>query len=306
MYPQPPKKKFTYSLVIIYGLAGILAVVSIWTLVTRTRLITDLFGDTTDLFLSPQPMLFPFNPSIIFVFPLIILGLVLLLGISSYLTTQQMKKEMTIARLKSDFAQTVSHELKTPLTSIRLLAERLMHLPEKQQKERNEYYNLILQQSYRLTHLIYNILDYSKLEEKAQIINCKPTNLYEALKQTIAEYPVTLTKPGCSIQMKGTAGNKTYSIDKEALQRAFVNLLDNAIKFSPPDGTITIEVTDNSDTVTIKVIDQGPGFTPEQQIRIFERFYHTEGGTGLGLTLVKYIVEAHGGTISVENNTHIA
>ncbi|MBN2097685.1 MAG: HAMP domain-containing histidine kinase [Candidatus Omnitrophica bacterium] len=238
----------------------------------------------------------------VFAFAMIILALILILIIGSYLSTHDVQRQLEVARLKNDFVSTVSHELKTPLTSIRLLAERLLKLKPEENAKQKEYHNLILTQSYYLSHLIGNILDFSKLEEEGKAVHkLEQVELGQLIRQAIADYPVELTRPDCKLELNIASSIPALSLDKAAITRAFINLLDNALKFSPPGGIIKINAGKDSAGVFIQVADQGPGIEQKEQDKIFERFYHTGKGTGLGLTLVRHIVEAHQGRVELES-----
>ncbi len=233
----------------------------------------------------------------IFTFSMVIFALVLILIIGSYLSTQNLQRQMEVTKLKSDFVSAVSHELKTPLSAIRLLAERLVKLSPEENLKQKEYISLILKQSYHLSHLISNILDFSKSEEGKEKFTFEKTDLSELLKKSIEEYPAALIRPDCALKLNIAAGLPLCSVDKEALSRAFINLLDNALKFSPADGTVTINIDKTNEEIFIEVIDHGPGLDEEESKKIFEPFYHSGKGTGLGLTLAKNSIEAHRGKL---------
>lgn len=239
-----------------------------------------------------------------FAISMVILALLLILIIGSYLSTHDVQKQLEITRLKSDFISTVSHELKTPLTSIRLLAERLVKLTPEEIAKQKEYHNLILEQSYRLSHLINNILDFSKSEEGGQKYKFEKADLTNLIRQSIQDYPVKLIRPDCNLEINLAEGLPLLYLDMEAISRAFINLLDNALKFSPSAGIIKINVYKTNEEVFIEVIDQGPGIEDKERKKIFERFYHTGKGTGLGLKIAHHIVKGHHGRIELESQLY--
>ncbi len=238
----------------------------------------------------------------VFALAMIIFALLLILLIGGYLSTHDMQRQLEVAKLKSDFVSNVSHELKTPLTSIRLLAERLLKLKPEETAKQREYHNLILTQSHQLSHLIANILDFSKLEQQGRE-SYKPQklDLGGLVKQAIADYPVNLIRPDCKLEVTIAPELPLCYLDREAIMRALTNLLDNALKFSPAAGTIRISVARVKNAALIEVSDQGPGIAEREQQRIFERFYHTGKGTGLGLTLVRHIAEIHKGRVELKS-----
>lgn len=239
----------------------------------------------------------------IFSFVMVIFSLLLILLLGSYLSTQNMQKELEVTRLKNEFISTVSHELKTPLTSIRLLAERLSSLKPEESGKQKEYLDFILSQSYYLTHLIGNILDFSKIEEGKARYAFEQVDLKGLLDQCLKDYPVKLLYPERALEMNISSDAALCCIDKESLSRALVNIIDNALKFSPPGGVVRINAAKKDEEIIIEVVDQGLGISETDKKRIFERFYHTGRGTGLGLTLARHIVvNGHKGKLEAESN----
>lgn len=280
----------------------ILAVFALWALVRQYNFLNYQLRIAGKLPLAEAELFGSFSRVSIFAFAMIIFALLLILVIGSYLSTRDMQRQLEVAKLKSDFVSTVSHELKTPLTSIRLLAERLLKLKAKEAVKQREYHNLIFTQSYHLSHLIDNILDFSKLERGGkECYKFEQADLAQLLKQCIRDYPVKFTRPDCKLEVNIASQLPLLYFDKEAISQAFVNLLDNALKFSPSGGVIKINADKTNDAVFVEVIDQGPGIKEEEKKRIFERFYHTGKGTGLGLALVLHIMEGHKGRVEVES-----
>jgi len=281
----------------------ILAVFALWALLRQYKFIHYQLKFGGELSLPGGELFGSFGWISIFAFSMIIFALLLILIVGSYLSTHDVQRQLEVAQLKSDFVSTVSHELKTPLTSIRLLAERLLNLKPGENAKQGEYHRLILEQSYRLSHLIGNILDFSKLEEKGEKAeyNFEKVELDKLIKQSIADYPVALTRPDCKLEIDIAEDLPLFYLDKEALARAFVNLLDNALKVSPSGGIVKIGTKKHNKEVLIEVADQGPGIEQQEKKKIFERFYHKGKGTGLGLTLVRHIVQGHQGRVEVDS-----
>lgn len=280
----------------------ILAVVTLWLLARQYNSISYHLKSISGLSSAEDELLGTFSRVSIFAFSMVILALLLILIIGTYLSTHDVQKQLEVAKLKSDFVSTVSHELKTPLTSIRLLAERLLNLKPEESSKQKQYHHLILTQSYHLSHLIGNILDFSKLEQEGrEKYSFEQADLAEALREAINDYPAKLTRPDCSVELNIASDLGLFFFDKQAILRALTNLLDNALKFSPSGGKIIINAGKSGSEAFIEVIDQGPGIEKKEQEKIFERFYHTGKGTGLGLTLVRHIVEAHQGKVKLES-----
>ena len=280
----------------------ILGILALWALLRQYNFLNYQLRVTGKLPLAEAELFGSFGRVSIFAFAMIILALLLILIIGSYLSTRDMQRQLEITKLKNDFVSTVSHELKTPLTSIRLLAERLLSLESNQSAKQKEYHGLILAQSYQLSRLIANILDFSKLEEEGkERYKFEKADLAQLLKQCIADYPAKLTRPDCKLEVNIASQLPLLYFDKEAISQAFVNLLDNALKFSPSKGVIKINADKINDAVFVEVVDQGPGIEEEEKKRIFERFYHTGKGTGLGLALVLHIIKGHKGRVEVKS-----
>lgn len=281
----------------------VLAVLALWALVKQYNFINYSLkmGDT--LGLAEGELFGAFSRISIFAFFMIIFALLVILIIGSFLSTHNMQRQLEVAKLKSDFVSTVSHELKTPLTSIRLLAERLLKLTPQEGAKQKEYLDLLLGQSYHLSHLISNILDFSKLEQQGkERYKFEKTNLAELIRQTISDYPAALIRSDCKLETDNLATDlPLFYLDREAISRAFINLLDNALKFSPSGGIVKINSGRIGKQAFIEVADQGPGIDQKEKNKIFQRFYHHGKGTGIGLTLVRHIVEGHRGKVELES-----
>lgn len=238
---------------------------------------------------------------------LILGGLSLLLAGGLGLTYRNVSKEIALARLKSDFVSNVSHELRTPLALIRLYAETLemgrLKSPEKYQ----EYYQIIRKESERLTSLINNILDFSRIEAGRKEYDFRQTDLRELVSNTIESYRYQIEQHGFMLEER-IDPVPPLRVDREAMARSLVNLVNNALKYSQDRKYIGVNLYRENGSVKLEVIDHGIGIPDQEQSKIFEKFYrvgdplvHNTKGSGLGLSLVRHIVEAHGGQVRVDS-----
>ena len=220
-----------------------------------------------------------------------------------FLTARAVRREAEFSRLHSDFVATVSHEFRSPLTGIRQLTELLESGIVKTDERRQEYYHLILQESDRLTHLVENLLDFSRLEAGRKEYRMEAIDSSFWLEETATG------ARSLRLSTDIPAGLPAVRGDRHALSSVVGNLMDNALKYSPPNRPVQLVARTVSGKLSIAVTDQGPGITREEQSLIFERFYRGGGelsrqvkGAGIGLSLVKRIVEDHGGNVSVVSN----
>ena len=235
-----------------------------------------------------------------FVFALLIGGI--------FLTLRAITREIKLTQAKSAFVANVSHELKTPLSLIRLFAETLELGRIKSPEKAQEYYRIINHESRRLTQLINNILDFSKIEAGRRQYQFAETNLAEVIQEVINSYEYQIIGAGFELKSEIHSNLPALSIDRDAMAQALLNLLNNAVKYSPEIKRIEVKAFVLSDNVIIEVADRGIGIPRSEQKKIFEKFYrvsnglvHDTKGSGLGLSIVKHIIEAHGGQITVES-----
>ncbi|MGH9842286.1 MAG: sensor histidine kinase [Blastocatellia bacterium] len=236
-----------------------------------------------------------------------LLGLLILCGLA--LSLRMAARTMRLSQLKSDFVSNVSHELRTPLTSIRTLGEFLrlgrVSDPEKLRK----YGEYIENESRRLTQLIDNILDFSRIESGRKVYRFEPADLAGIVAGTLDSFDVRLKQAGFNVRLEpAPAPLPKVRVDAEAIAQAFINLLDNAVKYSAGAREIIVRLGGQGDEATISVTDYGIGIARADQPKIFEKFYRVGGtlvhnvkGSGLGLAIVNHIVEAHGGRVTVES-----
>jgi len=209
--------------------------------------------------------------------------------------------------VRSDFVANVSHELKTPLTSIKGFVETLLEGALDDKENNRNFLKIIYDHAERLNSLVDDLLSLSHLESKEITLNKKSFNLSSQLEGVISGFKSQLKKMGIDIKNELPAGI-AINADKDRIEQVFTNLIDNAIKFNKEKGSIRIYVQEVNGKIKVFVEDLGIGI-PEKDIpRIFERFYRVDkarsrelGGTGLGLSIVKHIVELHGGSVGVES-----
>jgi signal transduction histidine kinase len=225
-----------------------------------------------------------------------------------YLIYTNVKREVHLARLKSDFVANVSHELKTPLALIRLFAETLELGRVASPVRAQEYYRVINKESQRLTQLINNILDFSRIEAGRKEYRFAPADVGRIVHDVIESYRFPIEQQGFTLEVDVPEGLPAAEVDKEALSQAVINLVNNAIKYSPDEKHLKVSARAEAGTLVLSVADRGIGIAKADQKRIFEKFYRAENslvhetkGSGLGLSLVQHIVEAHGGTTRVES-----
>lgn len=224
------------------------------------------------------------------------------------LTYRNISREMKLAKLKSDFVANVSHELRTPLALIRLYAETL-ELGRLNAKEKyQEYFRIIREESERLTALINNILDFSRIEAGRKEYEFKETNLAELVRTTLDSYRFQIEQNGFSFEENISGDVPPVLVDREAIARSLLNLVNNSLKYSKDKKYIGVNLYKADSYVNLEVCDRGIGIPPNEQEKIFEKFYrcgdplvHNVKGSGLGLSLVRHIARAHGGDVKVES-----
>ena len=238
-----------------------------------------------------------------------ILGFLSLMIIGGLVLTRHIvNKELALARLKSDFVSNVSHELRTPLALIRLYAETLelgrIATPDKKQ----QYYRIIRKESERLTALINNILDFSRIEAGRKEYEFRNTDIAELVRNTLESYRYQIEQQGFAFEESIDPDLPAVPVDREAIARALVNLVNNALKYSSDEKFLGVKLYRDHSVVKLEVADHGIGITRRDQSKIFEKFYragdplvHNTKGSGLGLSLVRHITQAHGGDIAVES-----
>ncbi len=232
---------------------------------------------------------------------------VILAGVAVILFAAE--KERRMSAMKSEFVANVSHELKTPLALVRMFGEMLQSgrvaSPQKQQ----EYLDIIVSESERLSALIENVLDFAKVERGRGAYDFAEADVSDAVSKAVAVYKYRAEREGIEIAAR-IEPNIIARIDDRAIQLAVINLIDNALKYAPEGKIVDVRAEREGGQVAIRVTDRGQGVPAGDRQRIFERFVRGENtlgkdarpvrGSGIGLSLVKHIAESHGGAITVE------
>ena len=242
----------------------------------------------------------------IYLFVFILIALLMVLGF--IFTIYTLNVELRLNRLKSEFISNVSHELKSPLTSIRMMTEMLHHNRVGTEERKSAYYSAMLEESEHLSHLIDNILDFSRMDDDRKKYDFTDLDLDELLMKFLESTREIIPEPGFDIRYYRPDRVPVVKADKNAILQVFYNLVDNAIKFSGTSRQIDVSLFSRDDEVLFCVKDYGIGISGKDQEKIFDRFYRGDEpqrlgirGSGIGLTIVKQIVEAHGGTIAIES-----
>jgi signal transduction histidine kinase len=239
----------------------------------------------------------------------IVLGVLSLLLVGGLvLVYRSVSKEMEVAKLKSDFVSNVSHELRTPLSLIRLYAETLELGRVQAQEKVEEYYRIIRKESERLTALINNILDFSRIEAGRKEYEFRETDIAELVRNTLDSYRDQIEQQGFNFEQHIDSTLPAVQVDREAIARSLVNLVNNALKYSAKEKFLRVRLYRSNGSVKLEVADKGIGIPRNEQTKIFEKFYrvgdplvHNTKGSGLGLSLVRHIAHAHGGEVEVES-----
>ncbi len=209
--------------------------------------------------------------------------------------------------LRSDFINNFSHEFKTPIVSLRGFA-RLLKSDSLSRQEREEYLDIIIHESNRLSQLATNVLNLSKIEKLNILSDMETFGLSEEIRQSILLLASKWQKK--EIELIIDMDELDYHGSRDLLNQGWINLIDNAIKFSPEKGKIKIKLHRKHDMVVFQILDNGCGMEEATKAHIFDRFYqgdpsHTTEGNGIGLTVVQKIVELHKGTIDVQSEAGI-
>jgi signal transduction histidine kinase len=232
----------------------------------------------------------------------------LVLGLGSFLIARAISREFAVARLQSDFVSAVSHEFRTPLTSIRQLAEMLARGRMESEPHKQRAYELMLCQSERLGRLVESLLDFGRMQAREYKFRSEPMDAGHWTRSVSEEFQETVRSEGYAIEFIGPPRGAWIRGDRDALGGALWNLLDNAVKYSPGEKQVEVSVSSANGNVEVAVRDHGSGIAREDLKRVFGKFYRgvnakKQGtkGTGIGLAMVKEIVEAHGGTVRVRS-----
>jgi two-component system phosphate regulon sensor histidine kinase PhoR len=227
----------------------------------------------------------------------------LLFLIGTWFVFKSIKTEIQLSQIRADFISNVSHEIRTPLALISVYIETILLGRVKHDKLR-EYYQVIFQETGRLTGIVNKILNFSRIEEKKYKYNFSRLNLNDIIKNVLQRFDYHLKNNSFTIDTKLEPDLPEISGDREALYEVLINLVDNAIKYSLDEKYISIATGVDKDMVYFEVADKGIGIPETQQKYIFEKFFRVTdgevqnvGGSGLGLAIVKHIMDGHGGNI---------
>ncbi len=235
---------------------------------------------------------------------------VIVLGVATILLAAERERRMSV--LKSEFVANVSHELKTPLALVRMFGEMLQSGRVTSEAKRQEYLDIIVGESERLSALIENVLDFARVERGRQAYEFADGSVGDAVSKAANVYRYRAEREGVALTVEVEPGLPNARIDERAIQLAVINLIDNALKYAGGTDVITVRVRRENGAIVVRVVDRGPGVPPEDRERIFERFVRgttarTSGstppvrGSGIGLALVKHIAESHGGRAWVDS-----
>jgi signal transduction histidine kinase len=227
---------------------------------------------------------------------------------AGHLLLRDVHREVRMAEMRSQFVSGVSHELKTPLTAIRMYTEAMQMEEDLDGQTRREYLDIILKESERLSRLVGNVLDFARIEQGTKTYNIRPVVLAEVLEASVRAVEHPLQQSGFQLDLAVDRDLPPVAADPDAIEQAILNLLGNAMKYSGDSRRIAVQLSRENGDAVIRVVDHGVGIPGKEQARIFERFYRVPSpenrqmpGTGLGLTLVQHIVKAHGGSVGVDS-----
>lgn len=237
---------------------------------------------------------------------ILLLDALLIAGV--WFVYRNVRREVDLAQMKSDFVSNISHELRTPLSLIRMFSETLEMGRVRSEEKKQEYYKIIGQETERLTHLVNNILNFSRIEAGRKEYHFSNVNLNEIARKVLDNYQFHLKNEGFALETDFDSALPTVKADAEAVSESLINLLDNAVKYSDKEKYVCIRTGREDGAVYVEVEDHGIGIAVEHRQKIFEKFYRVSGalvhntkGSGLGLSLVKHIMDAHQGRVVLES-----
>jgi signal transduction histidine kinase len=210
-----------------------------------------------------------------------------------------------LEQLRRDLVANVSHELKTPITALRAHLENILDGVERPDPATLQ---VMLAQSERLGRLVEQLLDLSRLESGDVPLDREPVSLAPIVTQVLSEIEVARADRGVSVESDVPVDLPAVIADRERIHQVLFNLVDNAVRFTPPGGSVAVRAARLNGRCEVRVVDTGTGIPPEHLPRLFERFYRVDparsredGGTGIGLAIARSVVEAHGGHIRAES-----
>lgn len=242
----------------------------------------------------------------VLLFPAVNLLMIVAIIVGVVIMLRGTARELEFSQLKSDFVSNVSHELKTPLALIRMFAETLEMGRAKTPEKVQEYYRIIMRESERLTHLINNVLDFSRIESGRKTYDLRLDDLADVVRDTLRAYSYELDKQGFTVETDIPDEVPETLLDRNAIALALLNLLSNAVKYTADDKRIRVTLAERNGALALEVADHGIGIDKADLDKVFEKFFRGRDervretrGSGLGLAIVKHSIEAHGGSIAV-------
>jgi signal transduction histidine kinase len=237
----------------------------------------------------------------------LILLLLLTIAASLYFMNAMVRRTAELSALKTDFVSAVSHEMRTPLATIRMIAEMFQMDRVKDLRTSQEYIDTVAGETERLTRLINKVLDFSRMDSGRQPYSFVPTAPGPLVDATVRNFESGVSR-NCRIDVEIEQDLPEVALDEDAIVQALLNLLDNAVKYSPEPGRVEVTLMRREGELLLQVADRGVGIDPRKLGMIFEKFYRCEDeltrrttGTGIGLSIVKHIAEAHRGRIEVRS-----
>jgi signal transduction histidine kinase len=224
----------------------------------------------------------------------------------AYFIARAIRGDLAVARMQSDFVSAVSHEFRSPLTSIRQLSEILALGRVPNEDRRHVYYEMLVSETKRLQRLVEALLNFGRMEAGVRQYRFEPLDTAALVSRVAAEFEMQIAGSGRHIELDGLEGRCTIDADPEAISVALRNLVDNALKYAPDCPTVQVQWRIEKSHVAIRVRDRGPGIPASEKRAIFRKFVRGSTaeaanvkGSGVGLAMVRHIVAAHGGDVTL-------
>jgi two-component system phosphate regulon sensor histidine kinase PhoR len=238
---------------------------------------------------------------------LLFMDVVLLLG--AWFVYKNIRQQIRLTQLKSDFISNVSHEIRTPLALINMYSETLEMGRISSEEKKKEYYKVINTEANRLSRMVNNILNFNKIESGRRDYHFASSSLNEEVESLVENYRQHIDQRGFQIDLKLDTNLPYLKVDREAISEAIINMIDNAMKYSDDIKHIKIETVLKEDFACLKIVDFGIGIAPADQALVFDKFFRVSSGnlaykakgSGIGLSIVKHIMDAHQGKVELES-----
>jgi signal transduction histidine kinase len=231
----------------------------------------------------------------------------------AYFIGRAIRSDLAVARMQSDFVSDVSHEFRTPLTSIRQLSELLALSRVPSESRRQLYYQTLIQESTRLQRLVEGLLNFGRMEAGVCQYRFEAVDAADLITVVTAEFESRVQRDGRHIELHAPSSPCIIEADPEAISVALRNLIDNALKYAPNCNVIRVECVAGDSEVAIRVCDRGPGVLASERGAIFRKFVRGSAahstnvrGSGVGLAMVRHLVSAHGGEVSLTSEPDVA